>query len=254
MKKFGIIALILLISISAQAQMMDKIKSRSGGDPANPTDLFTRYDSHFDLRFDSKYYFIGNLWSFAYAFNPKYQVSANALLAFSSESNTLGMGDMEIGYSSMPLLDTNSFLSALGYRIEFLIPTGNYNKSLGIGALRVTPALIANLTFNDRFFMLPGLEYIFTSKVLQDVPSTQVNDAMHGFGASIKLVYKPTIDSWIWLTPAFTTFDVSNSSSEFELEILYGVKLLNRIGLTAYFKRNFATNAYIFQFINSIYF
>ena len=46
-KKYGII-IVLLVSGSVQAQLMEKIKTRSGGgDPANPTSLFTRYDFQF---------------------------------------------------------------------------------------------------------------------------------------------------------------------------------------------------------------
>lgn len=255
MIKQSVVILLLLISCSAQAQLMEKIKTRSsGGDPANPTSLFTRYDSHFDLRFDSQYYQVGNLWSLAYAFNPKHQVGANALLAYGSQSNNLGIGDTEIGYSTLPLLDTNAFLSALGFRMEVLIPTGNFDKNMGIGAVRVTPGVIANLTFTDRFFILPELKYIFTSKVLQSVQEGYENSIKHGYNASLKVVFKPTKESWIWVTPALTTFDLSKSSAEFELELLYGVKILNRVGLTAYFKRNFTTNTYVFQFINAIYF
>ena len=254
MKWLGILVL-LIISSTVQAQLMDKIKTRSGGgDPANPTSLFTRYDSHFDLRFDSKYYHIGNLWSLAYAFNKKHQVGANALLAYASKSNKLGIGDIEIGYATMPFLDSSAFLSAFGFRMEVLLPTGSYADDLGIGALRITPGVIANFKFADRFFMLPGLKYIFTSKVLQNVPEGTVNNSMHGLDASLIVVFKTSKNSWLWLTPAVTTFDIANSGTDFELAILYGVKLLNRIGLTAYFNRNFGTNAYDFQFINSIYF
>lgn len=81
MKKKYFIILIFLISGSAHAQVLDFIKNNSVVDPSNPTSLFTRYDSHFDLRFDSKDYHLGNLWSLAYAFNNKHQISANALLA-----------------------------------------------------------------------------------------------------------------------------------------------------------------------------
>jgi hypothetical protein len=252
-KQYGLIAL-LLIGSSAQAQLMDKIKTRSGGDPGNPTDLFTRYDSHFDLRFDSKNYQIGNLWSFAFAFNNKHQVNANAPLAFSSQSNKLGMGDTEIGYATMPLLDSTAFLSALGFRMQVSIPTGSYSNNLGIGAVRLNPGIIANFKLSERFFMLPELKYIYTSKVLQSVPDMTVNRSMHGFDSSFKIVFKTTKDSWLWLTPIVTTFDLENSNPEFELEILYGVKILNRIGLTAYIRNNFNTDTYIFQFINSIYF
>ena len=121
-KYYGII-LLLLSSSLAQAQLMDKIKTRSGGDPGNPTDLFTRYDSHFELSFDSQTYLVGNLWSFAYAFNNKYQVNANAPLAYSGQSNKFGMGDTEIGFTSMPLLDSTAFMSALGYKLQISLIT-----------------------------------------------------------------------------------------------------------------------------------
>ncbi len=138
--------------------------------------------------------------------------------------------------------------------MEVLIPSGSYVNGLGIGALRITPGVIANFKLSERFFMLPELKYIYTSKVLQSVPDMPVNKSMHGVDASFRIVFKTTKDSWLWLTPALTSFDIENSNTEFELELLYGVKLLNRIGLTAYFNRNFTTNSYNFQFINSIYF
>jgi|LGVF01.1.fsa_nt_gb hypothetical protein len=175
-------------------------------------------------------------------------------LPCSSKTDKLGIGDLEIGYSTMPLLDSTAFSSALGFNLLVQVPTGNYINNLGIGAMRITPGVIANLKLSDRMSILPELKYIFTSKILQDVPEMAVNKSMHGYDASLKLVFKPTSKSWFWLTPALTTFDFENSSSEFELEILYGVVLLNRIGLSAYFNRNFTTNAYNFQFINAIYF
>ena len=252
-KKYGII-LILWISGSVQAQIMEKIKTRSGGDPGNPTDLFTRYDSHFELSFDSKTYLVGNLWSFAYAFTNKYQVNANAPMAYSGQSNKFGLGDTEIGFASMPLLDSTALVSALGYKLQLTIPTGSYANNLGIGAVRVAPSIIANFKISERFFLLPEFKYFYTSKILQSVPDMTVNNSMHGLDASFKVVFKTTKNSWLWLTPALTTFDISTSSADFELEILYGVKLLNRVGLTAYFRNNFNTGTYIFQFINSIYF
>ena len=253
-KKYGII-LLLLISSLAQAQLMEKIKTRSkGGDPANPTSLFTRYDSHFALRFDSKFYHIGNLWSLAYAFNKKQQVGANALLAFSSKSDKVGIGDIELRYATMPYLDSSAIFSAFGFNLVAQLPSGSLANDLGIGAFRITPGVIANFKFTKWFFIVPDLRYIFTSKIVQSVPESTVNNSLHGIDAAMRFVFKPTKSSWLWLTPALTSFDLSNSTTDFELEILYGWIILNRIGLTASFSRNFTTDAYLFQFINSIYF
>ncbi len=253
MKYFSMI-IFLVTSSMATAQLMDKIKTRSGGDPAIPTDLFTRYDSHFEASFDAETYLVGNIWSIAFAFNNKYQVNANAPLAYSGKSNKFGLGDAELGFVSIPLLDSAAFLTALGYKLQVSIPTGSFNNNLGIGAFRVAPAIIANFKFSEKFYLLPEFIYFFTSKVLQSVPDLPSNSDQHGLDASIKMVYKPTDNSWIWLTPSLNTFDLADSNTDFELEVLYGVKLLNRVGLTAYIRNNFDNNTFIFQFTNSIFF
>jgi hypothetical protein len=118
----------------------------------------------------------------------------------------------------------------------------------------MNPALIANFKISDTLFFLPELRYVFTSKVLQRHTENFISTSKNGYSASLKLVFKTSENSWLWLTPAYTTINHSINNVDFEIDISYVVRIFNRVGLTAYLKRNFNQNTYHLQLINSIYF
>jgi hypothetical protein len=248
-----IVFAVMAVPAWAQPKIVDKIPLKHPVDPALPTNLFSRYDSHLDIQFDSEYHQLGNLWSIGYAFNDRHQVSGNALLAYNGRSRALGIGDIELNYFGLAHKDTNAFVSALGGQLSVQMPTGIYDVYLGIGAFRFTPSVLATLQFSKRFYMLPEAKYIFTTSTVQKGGKRPEQPAMNGYTGLVRLIYKTTEAQWLWITPIVTTNN-AQKPAEFELEALYGVKVLNRLGFTAYVRRNFTTQYFQFQFVNAIYF
>lgn len=256
MKRIWILLICCLVSavVVSQPKIIDKIPLKYPVDPALPTNLFSRYDSHLDLKFDGEHYQLGNLWSLAYAFNKKHQLSGNALLAYNGRGRALGIGDIELNYMGLSRLDTNAFFRAFGVTASLQLPTGIYDKYLGIGAIRFTPGVIATFQLSNRFYINPEAKYIFTSEVVQNNETRPKHGEWHGYTGAVRFIYKPTHAQWLWVTPRITTDNINNNQPEFELEFLYGVKVLNRLGFTGYVNPNFTTGSLDLQFVNSIYF
>jgi hypothetical protein len=249
----GIMLGFCLFPIALNAQLLDRIKLKKEVDPSLPTNLFTRYDSEFDVQINESTYTVGNIWTFGYAFNDCNFVAANASLAYYERSQAFGIGDIELAYTHLIKLDTLAFVNAAGFKLQALLPTGNYEKFMGLGSVRVMPTFFATLKLSPKFYVLPEAGYLYTSKTVSETMTQPNNADMHGYFVSTKFIYKLNLNTYLWVTPMLGSERFADEP-EVSLEVVYGAKILNRFGLTFIVRPNFTTRAMEFKVGNSIFF
>jgi len=215
MKKILLLTTLLLSSLLAEDI-----------DPSNPTQMNTslnptlEYQSYNDNGQEAYNTTVAKLEG--QISGPGVLLLAEVGYASSSLNNNSGIADSRLRFFHLPYSNSseNALVNAFGWSVDTFIPTGDYTKQLGSGALVINPGIVSAHNFSWGA-LYPNLMYEYMIAIDDTLKSSLQEDSSQALKFDLNISPKMPKGWWLMVTPSFTA-DIKNSSDGVALRAFSG--------------------------------
>lgn len=237
--KILLIFLITLFSFkNIQAQDISSI------DDTKPTNFYTYFENAFEYDNMGDINILGYRGSVALALSDKHLVYGEVPVLYQDFYKEVGVADMRFVYSYLPYKNYEKFFGAVMTSMDVVAPTGDYEKGIGVDRWIFSPSVTMGLMVNKNFQFFPVISYHYTSKMVNDDTTSDMN------GGSFRLMCPIIINNKLssQITPNFYMYDFNNKEVTYIQEFLLSYTVNRKMNLNMLYAVNFEQETYLTRF------